>query len=133
MDVEKTIEYILSLQTQAEQRRAESEARQDRAIEYILDMQAKADERHRQAMERADRADRRLDRLEHIVALMVRTGRPLRTDVRELEQWREEMRHWQKKTERNLAEITEKLDALIHIVDNSIRGNGNEGAAPGSR
>ena len=65
---------------------------------------------------------------------MVRAGRPLRSDVRELQQWRDEVRQWQAKseeyrarTEQNLAEITEKLDALIHIVDNSIRGNGGNG------
>lgn len=77
--------------------------------------------------ERADRADRRLDRLEHIVTMMVRVGRPLRTDVRELQQWRAEVRHWQKKTEQNLSEITEKLDALIDIVSKSIRRNGGNG------
>jgi len=44
----------------------------------------------------------------------------LRSDVQELKEFR-------RRTEQNLAEITEKLDALIDIVDKSIRRNGRKG------
>jgi hypothetical protein len=99
----------------------------------ILDMQAKAEDR-------AYRSDRRMDRLEtsiaqtiRVVKLMVRAGRPLRSDVRELQHWRGEMEHWQAKseqyraqTEQNLAEITGKLDALIDVVDRWNPRNGGK-------
>jgi hypothetical protein len=44
----------------------------------------------------------------------------VRSDARELKEFR-------RRTEQNLAEITEKLDALIDVVDKSIRRNGRKG------
>jgi len=39
----------------------------------------------------------------------------------------QELKEFRRRTEQNLAEITEKLDALIDVVDKSIRGNGRKG------
>jgi len=99
MDVEKTVESILHLQLRAEAR--------------------------------ADRADQRMDRLERAIAQnnrvvkgLARAGVSLRSDVRELKKYRTASERFRAQTEQNLAEITGKLDALIDLVDKSIRGNG---------
>ena len=39
----------------------------------------------------------------------------------------QELKEFRRRTEQNLAEITEKLDTLIDVVDKSIRGNGRKG------
>jgi chromosome segregation ATPase len=87
---------------------------------------AKLQESFARAEARADRADRRMDRLEtslaqtiRVVKLMVRAGRPLRSDIRRLQKSQE-------KTEQSFSEINGKLDALIDIVDHSIRRNGGK-------
>jgi hypothetical protein len=93
-------------------------------MEFILDMQAKceerwakADERWAKADERWAKADGRLKRMEHLVAQnnrlvtrLARAGVALRSDVRRHE------RAITRITE-NLAEATEKLNALIDVVD----------------
>jgi L-lactate utilization protein LutB len=85
----------------------------EKTMEFILDMQAKNEERWA-------KADRRMDRLERLVERLARSGLSLRSDVQELKKFR-------RRTEQNLAEITEKLDALIDVVDKSIRRNGRKG------
>jgi len=89
----------------------------EKTIEFILDIPTKAEAR-------ADRADRRMDRLENVVKQLVRSGLSLRSDVRELQKFPARSEKFQARTEENLAEITNKLDALIDIVDKSIRRNG---------
>ena len=112
MDVERTIEFLLK-----------NQARMDARFDAKF---AKADERFAQAEKRFVQAEKRLDRLERglaqnnrIVTQLARFGVTLRSDVR--------------KTERNLAKITEslsamdyKLNALVDIVDRQIRGNGGQ-------
>ena len=105
----------------------------EKTSEFILDMQAKSEDRFAQwekrfakAEARADRADRRMDRLENVVKQLVRSGLPLRSDVRELQKLRARSEKFQLRTEENLAEITEKLDALIDVVDRSVRHNGGK-------
>jgi L-lactate utilization protein LutB len=61
-----------------------------------------------------------MDRLERLGERLVRSGLSLCSDVQELKEFR-------RRTEQNLAEITEKLDALIDVVDKSIRRNGRKG------
>jgi ectoine hydroxylase-related dioxygenase (phytanoyl-CoA dioxygenase family) len=107
----------------------------EKTIEFILEMQAKAEERFARAEARADRADRRMDRLEasiaqtnRVVKALVRTGRGLRSDVRELQRYRVEAEKFHARTEENLSEITGKLDALIDIVDKTLRRNGGKRA-----
>ena len=124
VNVEKTIEFILDMQ-------AKAEARADRADERAEERGNRADERANRAEERADRADRRMERLEaaiaqtnRVVKLMVGAGRSLRSDVRDLQRWRVEVRQWQARTDQNLAEITGKLDALTDIVEKWVRRNG---------
>jgi L-lactate utilization protein LutB len=102
MDVEKTIEFILDMQAKWEERWARNEQRW-----------TKSDERWA-------KADRRMDRLERLGERLVRSGLSPRSDVQELKEFR-------RRTEQNLAEITEKLDALIDVVNKSIRRNGRKG------
>lgn len=103
----------------------------DRTIEFLLKNQARMDARFNAKFDRADQrfsqAEKRLDRLELVVAQnnrlvskLARSGVSLRSDVR--------------KTEQNLAKISEslsemdgKLNALIDITDRRIRGNGQKG------
>jgi hypothetical protein len=47
--------------------------------------------------------------------------------MRELQRYRAASEKFRARTEQNLAEITGKLDALIDIVDKSIRRNGGRG------
>jgi hypothetical protein len=89
----------------------------EKTIEFILDIQAKAEAR-------ADRADRRMDRLESMVKQLVRSGLSLRSDVRKLQEFRVQSEKFRVRTEENLAEITDKLDGLIGVVDKWIRRNG---------
>jgi len=112
MDVERTIEFLLK-----------NQARMDARFDAKF---AKADQRFAQAEKRFVQAEKRLDRLERVVAQnnrivtgLTRYGVTLRSDVR--------------RTERNLAEITEslseidgKLNALIDFVDRQTRGNGQQ-------
>jgi L-lactate utilization protein LutB len=64
-------------------------------------------------------AERRMDRLEGLVDRLVRSGLSMRSDVKELKEFR-------RRTEQNLAEITEKLDALIDVVDQWTHRNGGK-------
>ncbi len=57
---------------------------------------------------------------------MARAGRRLRSDIRDPERWRAESEQWQAKTDQYLAEISDKLNALIDVVDKSIRRNGGK-------
>jgi nanoRNase/pAp phosphatase (c-di-AMP/oligoRNAs hydrolase) len=103
----------------------------ERTIEFILHSQAKAEARADRADQRMDRAEQRMDRLERALAQnirvvkgLVRAGVSLRSDMREMQRWRAASEKFRAQTERNLAEITGKLDALIDIVDKSLRRNG---------
>ena len=78
-----------------------------------------------------DCADQRMDSLERAIAQsirvvkgLVRAGGSLRSDVRELQRYRAQSEKFRAQTEQNSAEITGKLDALIDIVDRSVRRNG---------
>jgi len=102
MDVEKTIEFILDMQAKTEERWAENEKRW-----------AENEKRWAENEKRWAKAERLVERF-------ARSGVALRSDVRELKEFR-------RRTEQNLAEITEKLDALIDVVDKSIRRNGRKG------
>jgi len=105
MDVDRTIEFLIKNQ-------ARLDARFDAKF-------AKADQRFAQAEKRLDRLERVVAQNNRIVTQLVRSGVTSRSDVR--------------RTERNLAEITErlsetdnKLNALVDIVDRQIRGNGRQ-------
>jgi chromosome segregation ATPase len=106
----------------------------EKSIEFILHSQARAEARADRAEERMDRADQRMDRLERAIAqtnrvvkVLVRAGVSLRSDVRELQRYRTASEKFRVQTEQNLAEITGKLNALIDIVDKSIRRDGGRG------
>ena len=93
----------------------------ERTIQFLLKNQARIDARMDAKFAKADarfvKAEKRLDRLEQVVAQnnrivsqLVRYGVSLRSDVRRID--------------KALAETDEKLNALIDIVDQSIRRNG---------
>lgn len=120
VNVEKTIEFILGQEARAEAR-----------LEKAMERMDRADKRMDRADKRADRADKRLDRLERVVAQtnrvvmgLVRYGVSLRSDVR---------RHDKailriEAAVANLAEsqqrTDDRLNALIRLVDRTIRRNG---------
>ena len=106
MDVEKTIEFLL-----------ENQARFDARMEANF---AKAEERFAKAEVRFTKAEKRMDRVERVVAQLSAAG--LR--------FRNEIRRTQLDTDRQLKTLAErqaatddKLDALIDIVDKTIRRN----------
>ena len=93
----------------------------ERTIEFLMKNQARIDAR---MDAKFARADKRMDRIERVVAQnnrittrLVRHGVSLRSDVRRIEKALAQ-------TTEKLAETDEKLNALIDIVDQSIRGNG---------
>jgi chromosome segregation ATPase len=96
----------------------------ERTIEFILQSQAKAEARADRAEERMDRLERSIAQTNRTVKGLVRAGLSIRSDVRELQRYRAQSEKFRAQTEQNLAEITGKLDALIDIVDKSIRRNG---------
>jgi uncharacterized coiled-coil protein SlyX len=105
MDVDRTIEFLIK-----------NQARMDARFDAKF---AKADQRFVQAEKRLDRLERVVAQNNRIVTQLARSGVTLRSDVR--------------RTERNLAEITEslseidgKLNTLVDIVDRQIRGNGRQ-------
>jgi hypothetical protein len=71
-----------------------------------------------------DRLERAIAQTNRVVMRLVRTGISLRSDVRELQRFRTQSEKFRAQTEQNMAEITSKLDALIDIVDKSLRRNG---------
>jgi len=92
----------------------------EKTIEFILETQAKWEERWVKNEERWAKAERLVERF-------ARAGVSLRRDVREVRNEVQELKEFRRRTEQNLAEITEKLDALIDVVDKSIRRNGRKG------
>jgi len=111
MNIERTIEFIIKNQARMD---ARFDAKFDRADERF----AKAEKRFAEAEKRFAEVEKRLDRLErvvtqnnHVVAQLARVDVGLRSDVR--------------RTERNLKEVSEKLNILIDVVDRHVRGNGH--------
>ena len=96
MDVERTIQFLLKNQ-------ARIDARMDAKF-------AKADARFVKAEKRLDRLEQVVAQNNRIVSQLVRYGVSLRSDVRRID--------------KALAETDEKLNALIDIVDQTIRRNG---------
>jgi uncharacterized coiled-coil protein SlyX len=93
----------------------------EQAIEFLIKNQARMDARMDAKFDRADQrfaqAEKRLDRLERVVAQnnrivtqLARSGVTLRSAVR--------------RTEKNLAEVSERLNILMDVVESHIRGNG---------
>jgi hypothetical protein len=89
----------------------------EKTMEFILGMQAKAEERWAKSERRMDRIERVLAQTNRVVAGLARSGVSLRSDVRKLQKFRA-------RTEENLAEITDKLNALVDLVNKSLRRNG---------
>jgi hypothetical protein len=103
MDVERTIDFLLKNQ-------ARMDARMDAKF-------AKADARFVKAERRLDRIERIIAQNNRITTRLVRYGVSLRSDVRRIDKTLAE-------TTGKLVETDEKLNALIDIVDQSIRRDG---------
>ena len=86
----------------------------EKTIEFILELSARTEQRFAQNEERFAKIE------ESFVKAEARAGRPLRSDIRRLQKSQE-------KDGEKLSEIDGKLDALIDIVDQSIRRNGGRG------
>lgn len=92
-------------------------------IEFLLKNQARMDARFNA---RFDRADKRLERIEHVVAQnnhivtrLARSGVTLRSNVRRLE------KAFALLAERH-TESEDKLNGLIELMDRHLRGNGRQ-------
>lgn len=77
------------------------------------------------------RSNRRLDRIEQVltqtnrvVARLASAGVGLRSDIRQHAKRMAEHEAWLRRHDEKMSEMEEKLDALIDIVDKSIRRNG---------
>jgi len=113
MDIDKTMEFILEQQARFEENQAKFEENQVKFEENFL-----------RADERFAKAEKRLDRLDRLMSQMARMG--LR--------FRNQLRRSQVESEKRLAileekmsETTDKLNALIDVVDKTLR-NGKERA-----
>jgi uncharacterized coiled-coil protein SlyX len=96
----------------------------ERAMEFLVKNQARMDARFN---DKFDRADKRLERLERVVAQnnrvvsrLSRYGVSLRSDVRRLDKAMVLL------AERH-TETDDKLNGLIDLMDRRIRGNGQQG------
>ena len=106
MDVDKTIQFLL-----------ENQARFDARMETNF---TRAEERFAKAEERFAKAERRMDRVERVVAQLAAAGLRFRNEIRRSQLGTE--RQIKALAERQ-AETENKLDALIDIVDKTIRRN----------
>jgi hypothetical protein len=106
MEIEKAIQSML-----------ENQARFDARMVANF---AKAEERFAKADERFVKAEKRLDRIEHVVAQLASAGLRFRNEIRRSQQ--ETDRRFQILAEKQ-AETGENLNALIEIVDKTIRRN----------
>ncbi len=95
----------------------------ERTIEFLVENQVRMDARWDVKFAKADRrfeqAERRLDRMERAVSQLVRYGVSLRSDVRRID------KALAQATE-SLSETDAKLNALITVVDQHLRGNGQK-------
>ena len=116
----------------------------ERTMEFIVDRQAKSEARSAKMQQEFDRnfarSNRRLDRIEkepgktqqvltqtnRVVGKLASASVPLRGDVRRHEQAIARHEKFIAKHELLMEEVEDKLDALIDIVDKSIRRNGKK-------
>jgi len=98
----------------------------ERTMEFILKQQATFDSNFAKADQRFLKAEKRLDRIERVVGQLASTSLRYRNEIR-----RSQMEaHRQVKALRELSHETEdKLNALIDVVDKSIRRNGKRGGS----
>ncbi len=107
----------------------------ERAIEFLVKNQGRADARFNAKFDRADQrfvqAEKRLDRLERVVAqnnrLVTRLalrGISLRSDVRRTEKNLAKISDSLSEMDERRKETDDKLNALIDIMDRHLRGNG---------
>ncbi len=100
-----------------------NQARMDARFNAKFD---RAEERFAQAEKRLDRLERAVTQNNRLVTQLARAGVSLRSDVRRAAAESEKrFSH----IEENLASVSEKLNALIDIVDGHIRGNGHRHGA----
>jgi|SRR6516162_1912234 hypothetical protein len=103
----------------------------ERTQEFILKQQARFESNFAKADERFLRAEKRLDRLQRVVG---RTARVVGQLASASLRFRNEIRRSQIEADRQLKALREltyetedKLNALIDVVDRSIRRNGKRG------
>ncbi|HLY59768.1 MAG TPA: hypothetical protein VKV95_03285 [Terriglobia bacterium] len=102
----------------------------ERTIEFLIKNQTRLDARF---SAKFDRADKRLERIEHvveqnnhIVTRLAQLGVSLRGDVRRTEKNLAQASDNIRKLIERQSETDDKLNALIDIVDRRIRGNGRQ-------
>ncbi|MGH9327671.1 MAG: hypothetical protein ACRD2B_13460 [Terriglobia bacterium] len=116
----------------------------ERTMEFILQQQAKFEARFARSEEKSERdiarSSRRMDRVEHdlartqqvlkqtnrVVAKLASTGVSLRGDIRRHEKAIAKHEEMVARHDLMMQEMEGKLNALIDIVDRSIRHNGDK-------
>jgi uncharacterized coiled-coil protein SlyX len=109
MDIERTIEFLVR-----------NQARMDARFDAKFD---RADQRFDQVEKRFAQAEKRLDRLERAVAETNRVVAQNNRVVTKLAQSGVALRGDVRRAEKNLAEVSEKLNILIDVVERHVRGN----------
>ena len=102
----------------------------ERTIEFLLKNQARMDARFNAKF---DRADKRMERLERVVAhnnrlvtSLARYGVSLRSDVRRIDKASARTDEALAKVSEHQNETDDKLNALIELMDRHLRGNGRQ-------
>jgi len=99
----------------------------ERKMEFIVETLARVSVNDEKRQQDYERHERRLDRLERIAKLMVRSGlreRRTRSEADErLTKALADLAQAQKRTEESIAHTDSKLDALVDIVRRQRNGN----------
>src|SRR5258707_4114 len=115
MDIEKTITFILNTQ-----------AKTEAILQAAAERQTQAEARAGRAEDRMTKAEARMNRFDQRMRFYVRAGAKQISEIREI-QTRTDLA-LEKLTHR-LDEVTDKLDALIVIVDGVVRRPGSSPSA----
>ena len=110
MDVERTMEFILQTQAQTQETLRETQETLRETQETLRETQ----DTLREMAVAGKRTDQRLDRLERFVKTLSRAGARARN---RLSRSAEEHEKWLKDVDQKIAEITDKLNGLIDVVD----------------
>lgn len=111
MDIERTMEFMLA-------RQAKFEARFDASIERSNRRLDRIERGLTHTQRELTRTQRVLSQTNRVVGKLAEAGVTLRSDIRRHEAW-------QKHHEMMMAEMEDKLNALIEIVDKQTRRNGH--------
>lgn len=98
----------------------------EKTMEFILKQQAKFEENFHQSNARLNRIERVLEQTNRVVGKLASTGVALRSDVRRHEKFIAKHEAFAARHDVMMAEMEDKLNALIDFVDKQTRRNGSK-------